>query len=106
METDPVQNPHQGYLQYDPAKQWAHNLQANIFSGGFAGCLLVTIALIVMVVGAIAGIVLGFKVLGGFGINVRKRSLAPFAFLGIPIGFLAFRALTPVFYRVSKAGRR
>jgi hypothetical protein len=99
-----MQNPDS--LQHDPAKQWARNLQANIFSGGFAGCLLVIAALIVMVAGAIAGIVLGFKVLGGFGIVVRKSSLAPFAFLGIPVGFLAFRALTPALYRLSKARRR
>lgn len=90
----------------DPSKVWARNLKANVFSGGFAGCLLALTALVVMVASAIAFILLGFKVMGGNPADMRRRTLTPFALLGVPAGLLAFRVLTPVFYRISSAGRQ
>lgn len=96
----PVHTPYA--LAADPARAWAKSLQANIFGGGMPGCMLVIVALVAMIAAAIAGIVIGYQLLGAIGITVRKRSLWPFAALGIPAGMLVFHLAAPVLYRMRR----
>ncbi|MBL8233077.1 MAG: hypothetical protein JNL98_31555 [Bryobacterales bacterium] len=86
----------------DPAKRWADRLQSNILSGGVPGIVLILLSLAVMIVSTIAVIVLGSKLLVWAGFSPRKRTLIPFALVGVYAGLLFFRSVAPVFYRLTR----